>query len=102
MVTEETGTSTVTVHSALTPLPSVAAAVMIALPALRALSSPVSLSTLTVSGSSLDQARVLLEASAGLTVARRVAVLPTPMFRLCSSCMPLTAMALQMTQIPLS
>ena len=91
-------------HSALTPLPSVAVAVIMAVPALTAVTLP-SLSTLTISGALLDQVRVLFAALSGLTVAWRVAVLPTLRFSEPGfSCMPVTSTSLvpQMTHSPFS
>ena len=74
MVTEETGIFTVTAHSALTPLPSAAVAVIMAVPAFTAVTLP-SLSTLTISGALLDQERVC-KAPSGYTVALRVWLSP--------------------------
>ena len=70
------GSVTVTLHSACTPLPSFALAVIIASPACFAVTWPFS-STAATAGLSLAQVRPLSVASAGATVATNTAVLPS-------------------------
>ena len=70
------GSVTVTLHSAFTPLPSFAVAVIVALPACFAVTWPLS-STSATSSLSLAQVRSLSVASAGSTVGTSVAVFPS-------------------------
>ena len=74
-VAVEEGELTMTLHTALTPLPSAALAVITAEPALTPFTFPLEL-TVTIFELDEDHLSVLLPAPDGLTVALMVAVLP--------------------------
>ena len=69
--------ATVTAQVAVTPLPSLAVAVMLAVPAATAVTSPVKASTDATAALSLLQVTVWSVASSGVTVAVSVSVEPT-------------------------